>query len=701
MSLALLDKEAIASSKRLLDIKPDKDDTSYRKGNKLLKLDRYEDTITNFEKTLDIQPNSYEDWYNRSIALLCLGRNEEAITSFDKTLELKQDNHEVWLIHGVLLWRLGHLEQALASFAQATQIKPDFPEAWIYQGAALCSMGCLEDAITSYNQALKIKPDFLEAWYNRGLTLLYLGRYQEALASFDQTIQVKSDFPEAWSLRGVALSNLRCQEDAIASYNQALVIKPDFPEAWYDRGNALSDLRRDEEAIASYDKAIGFKPDYYEAWYNRGNALRKLGRLEEAIVSFNKVIEFRPDSPEPWNNRGNVLRKLGRLEEALISFDKALEIKPDLQQAWYNKASCYALQGNVEQAIENLQQAINLAPDQWRDFAKNESDFDSIREDERFQALIQEESGWEERETDVEKDTIIQMQPLSPRSAKIDVKHLGIAKLEEGETKLFHNVSWEEFENLLTELGDNRSSRLAYNQGTLETRMPSQKHEYYKEVIRDLIKYLAEELDLDCESFGSTTWKRKDLLKGAEPDNCFYIQNEPAIRGIKPNIDLSKDPPPDLILEIDYTSPSLNRLSIYASLQVPEIWIYNMNVLCIYQLEAGKYKETDTSLAMGSFPIKEIPSFIEKNITASSREVRKSFRAWVRKYLKDTEEDVDTLDDSEAVVSLRASGKPFNAEEDKPTQAEILADIRRERSFDPAEFSLPDSLTLLREDRNR
>jgi Uma2 family endonuclease len=228
------------------------------------------------------------------------------------------------------------------------------------------------------------------------------------------------------------------------------------------------------------------------------------------------------------------------------------------------------------------------------------------------------------------------MQPLSQRPAKIDVKHLGIAELEEGETKTFHDISWEEFETLLTELGDNRSSRLAYDQGTLEIRMPSQKHEYYKEIIRDLIKYLAEELDLDCESFGSTTWKRKDLLKGAEPDNCFYIQNEPAIRGIKPNIDLSKAPPPDLILEVDYTSPSLNRLSIYASLQVPEIWIYNMNVLCIYQLEAGKYQETDTSLAMGSFPIKEIPSFIEKNITASPREIQKSFRAWVRKYLTES-----------------------------------------------------------------
>ncbi|HAX86798.1 MAG TPA: hypothetical protein DCY91_11185 [Cyanobacteria bacterium UBA11370] len=205
--------------------------------------------------------------------------------------------------------------------------------------------------------------------------------------------------------------------------------------------------------------------------------------------------------------------------------------------------------------------------------------------------------------------------------------------IKEGEPQILHNVSWDEFETILSELGDNRSSKLAYDQGTLEIRMPSPKHEYYKEIIRDLIKYLAEELDLDCEAIGSTTWKRKDLLKGAEPDNCFYIQNEPAIRNIKPNIDLSKDPPPDLILEIDYKSPSLDKQPIYAGLGVPEIWRYDMEVLHIYQLEAGTYKETDTSLAFGTFPVKEIPIFIEQNISASSRVFQKSFRGWVRQYI--------------------------------------------------------------------
>jgi tetratricopeptide (TPR) repeat protein len=441
-----------------------------------------------------------------------------------------------------------------------------------------------DDVSASLEKPLDIKPDKDDASYNEGNELFKLGRYEEAIASWDKALEFKPDSYEVWYNRSIALWKLGRYEEAIASYDKALEINSDFSMAWYMRGRVLFyNLERYAEATNSFDKALKIQLNNPAAWAERGLALYYLHQYEEAIASFNKALEFTQN-----DDKGSVVLLVADI--------------------FYNKACCYALQGNVEQALENLQQAINnlqqainLSPDEYREKARTDSDFDSLREDERFQALIQEESD-----------------------------------RDEGETRVLYNVSWEEFENILAEMGDNRSSRVAYDQGTLEITMPSQKHEYYKEIIRDLIKYLAEELDLDCESLGSTTWKRKDLLKGAEPDNCFYIQNEPAIRAVKPNIDLSKDPPPDLILEVDYTSPSLNRLPIYAGLEVPEIWIYNMKVLSIYQLEAGKYKETDASLAFGTFPVKEIPSFIKKNIKASPRELRQSFRTWVKQYLTES-----------------------------------------------------------------
>jgi len=99
---------------------------------------------------------------------------------------------------------------------------------------------------------------------------------------------------------------------------------------------------------------------------------------------------------------------------------------------------------------------------------------------------------------------------------------------------------------------------------------PLLRHEYYKEAIGVLIQDLADGLDLDYETLGSITWKRRDLLSRIEPDQCFYFQNEPAIRG-KLDLDLAHDAPPNLALETDITSKSLNRMPIYARLGVPEV----------------------------------------------------------------------------------------------------------------------------------
>lgn len=159
---------------------------------------------------------------------------------------------------------------------------------------------------------------------------------------------------------------------------------------------------------------------------------------------------------------------------------------------------------------------------------------------------------------------------------------------------LLHNVSWQEFETILTEMENKTGSRIAYDRGTLEIIMPLPEHEYFKEIISLLVQDLADELGLNYESLGSTTWKREDRLAGVEADNCFYIQNEPAIRG-NLNINLSQDPPPDLALEIDITRKSLNRQPIYARLGVPELWRYDQGILQIYQLQAADYIEADNS----------------------------------------------------------------------------------------------------------
>ena len=138
-----------------------------------------------------------------------------------------------------------------------------------------------------------------------------------------------------------------------------------------------------------------------------------------------------------------------------------------------------------------------------------------------------------------------------------------------GQRVLLEDVSLQEFEAILSELGEHRAARVAYDNGILEIMTPLPEHERNKETISDLVKALLEELDIEFLPLGSTTFKNKLMKKGIEPDNCFSIQNEAAVRG-KDRLDLTVDPPPDLALEIDVTSRT--HPNIYEALKVPELW---------------------------------------------------------------------------------------------------------------------------------
>jgi Uma2 family endonuclease len=201
--------------------------------------------------------------------------------------------------------------------------------------------------------------------------------------------------------------------------------------------------------------------------------------------------------------------------------------------------------------------------------------------------------------------------------------------LPPGQSVLLKDITWFQFEEILDELGEHRASRLAYDQGTLEIMVPLPEHEYFKRAIGNLIQDLVEELEIEYECFGSTTWKKQKRMAGAEPDECFYIQSFPAIKG-RLNIDLNQDPPPDLVVEIDITSKSLDSLPIYARLAVPEVWRYERGHLKIYQLTNEAYIEVENSLVFPNFPCKEIPDFISRNLVTGRTALRRNFKAWVR-----------------------------------------------------------------------
>ena len=194
------------------------------------------------------------------------------------------------------------------------------------------------------------------------------------------------------------------------------------------------------------------------------------------------------------------------------------------------------------------------------------------------------------------------------------------------------DVDWAEFEAIVLELGERRRSRIAYYDRTLEIRMPLPEHELDKELIGDLVKLLIDELDLDCACYGSTTFKRKNLGVGIEPDQCFYIENVAKMLG-KRQLDLTIDPPPDLAIEVDVTSKT--GLEVYRNLGVPEVWRFERGQLRINVLHNGEYQDSTVSIQFPTVAIAQmIPEMVRLGITERRRVVLNTFRTWVRSMIQ-------------------------------------------------------------------
>ncbi|MCU0566054.1 MAG: Uma2 family endonuclease [Oculatellaceae cyanobacterium Prado106] len=196
------------------------------------------------------------------------------------------------------------------------------------------------------------------------------------------------------------------------------------------------------------------------------------------------------------------------------------------------------------------------------------------------------------------------------------------------------DVTWESYLALLHQLGDDRSTRVAYENGALEIRMPGQPHESANRVLAAIALTLAEELGFEFNDLGSMTMNRPDLVKGVEPDSCFYIQNAQAGQGLGDVVGI--DLPPDLVLEVDIANRSDSKLSIYTAMRVPEVWLYQAGVLTIKRLlEDGYtdgYTDSATSLAFPGITVEQLNQWLDLRRTGTDLTVVRAVRQFCRTF---------------------------------------------------------------------
>lgn len=196
------------------------------------------------------------------------------------------------------------------------------------------------------------------------------------------------------------------------------------------------------------------------------------------------------------------------------------------------------------------------------------------------------------------------------------------------------DISWQQFEQLLVELGETRQARLTYLRGKLEMMTPVEAHERCSRLIDSLILVLADELATAVTSLTAVILKNAEIGCATEPDACYYLEE----RQPQTELDLTHDLSPDLVVEVALTKSSLQKLPIYASLGIPEVWRYITTAgedmlkgkLTIYQLQDDSYIERAHSAAFPFLPASRILEFMEQSDSMSLAAALKLLRAWVQ-----------------------------------------------------------------------
>ena len=172
-----------------------------------------------------------------------------------------------------------------------------------------------------------------------------------------------------------------------------------------------------------------------------------------------------------------------------------------------------------------------------------------------------------------------------------------VEHLPKNGTLLLHNISWADYEDVLTKFQNKSAYRVSYNCGVLKIMSPRPDHEFPKDVVLKLVTIYAYEFDIELDSYGSTTYRRRKKAKGAEADTSFYLRNAAKVCG-KGDFDLEIDPPPGVVVEIDISNESLDKFEIYAALKVSEIWRFDGKSFNIHILFESKYETVSNSIEL-------------------------------------------------------------------------------------------------------
>lgn len=196
---------------------------------------------------------------------------------------------------------------------------------------------------------------------------------------------------------------------------------------------------------------------------------------------------------------------------------------------------------------------------------------------------------------------------------------------------VFDSITWDGYLKIHEAIGETRSSRLVYDCGILEISMPFEDHEFLVRMIERVILCFVFEMRGKLKTMGSTRLDYPYLGRGAEPDNAYYLGNQPRVKGRK--VDLAQDPPPDLVIEVDISPSRVDKFALYAVMGIPEFWQFDGETLQFFVLDQGSYQAVDNS---PNFPLLSKDRFYEFLVAAKEDEIQAEIdlRHWIQESIK-------------------------------------------------------------------
>jgi tetratricopeptide (TPR) repeat protein len=256
------------------------------------------------------------------------------------------------------------------------------------EGFALRNKGNYQGAIEKFDQAIAQNDTVAGSFLYRAQTFIQIRAYDAALKDFRQVLQLDPYNARAWHGQGVAKAELKLYPSAIDSFDRAIACDPNNDKIWYNQGCALLKLEQYERALESFDRAIALNNTRYHAWYSRALAQSALELIQPAIDSLSQATELKESCHYAWNYRGTLLNRLFDHQAALESFWRSLRHRVPNPNAWYGLASTYALLNNPEATAIHLHQAVLLNPSIYSLMARNDVNFDLVREHPRVRKIL-------------------------------------------------------------------------------------------------------------------------------------------------------------------------------------------------------------------------------------------------------------------------------------------------------------------------